>query len=781
MRYIYYFSLLFLCVLSACSVNDSPTNTGDNKNDNVIITTIAGIVNDEAGQPIPDATITVIDSGVVKFTATTSQFGSFMIQEVSVPSSRCFIICKKSGYFTGSRAEIPTVKGITEMHLTMQSNTPTNSVNATSGGKINVGTASVDFPANAFVTGSGTPYTGTVSIAAKFIDPNTVTFYDSFSGDMTATRTDGNRTDLLSYGVLRVQVKDAAGNDLKIATGKTATLSYPISASMQANAPASVPLWYFDEAIGMWKEEGAALKSGNTYTGKVSHFTDWNCDIPALTGKIKGRLVCSGNGEGISGIHVTVGQRTVVTNSDGYFSTRVPIDIALTISINAAKNNGMTSPDVNTSPLVANEERTLSDIQITNCPALLTGTVVDCASAPVAGTVTVKVNGKYLSCFTETGAFKMHVPSAVAMTAQAHMGEANSDPQIGLPVDIPILTGTQTYTCGNISACGKISGNADYFDFDLGSAYIPSVRLSPDGSLVVIEHFQPGAAFTDIYQVTTGQKVTSFKRYNDAPLPYLTIGNFSNDGSKLLMYSGKDSISVVDPRTGTIIQTINAPEGMITPDGQYVVATRTNPLKLAVYSIANGNKIRDLTYTPSANKYFSRVIGFTGTNGVKFFIQDMDGTKPRQIIIWNYLNDSKISEVAFQYSMPYGSNTGGAYYFSTDASISGFSPSENTNVIMFQNTLTGSLLTGKTFTMSTQTGIGISNDSTFVSQPSVGGLSPTIYNIISRQPVKVLDIPSQGTYYNSFSSSNNCQYIAGFHCKPGGILSSIPVRVWKVK
>ena len=115
MKYVRFLSILpvLLLVIAACRVTDSPTNTGGNTDGTMITTTIAGVVNDEAGQPLPGATVTISDNGVVKHSAITNKFGSFMIQNASVPQARCFILCKKNGYFTGSRAETPKAGAIT--------------------------------------------------------------------------------------------------------------------------------------------------------------------------------------------------------------------------------------------------------------------------------------------------------------------------------------------------------------------------------------------------------------------------------------------------------------------------------------------------------------------------------------------------------------------------------------------------------------------------------------------------------------------------------------------
>lgn len=115
-------------------------------------------------------------------------------------------------------------------------------------------------------------------------------------------------------------------------------------------------------------ERGVATKTGDFYSGEVSHFTDWNCDVPAKTGIVKGRVVC--NNEGISGIVVTVGQRKVVTDNEGYFSQRVPMKVDFTVSIHSSENFNLTADDFAVGALNEGEERTVN-IQLTTCPAYI--------------------------------------------------------------------------------------------------------------------------------------------------------------------------------------------------------------------------------------------------------------------------------------------------------------------------------------------------------------------------------------------------------------------------
>jgi hypothetical protein len=46
------------------------------------------------------------------------------------------------------------------------------------------------------------------------------------------------------------------GEKVELAEGLPATLTFAVPASMKDQAPATIPLWYFDEDEGIWKEEG---------------------------------------------------------------------------------------------------------------------------------------------------------------------------------------------------------------------------------------------------------------------------------------------------------------------------------------------------------------------------------------------------------------------------------------------------------------------------------------------------------------------------------------------
>src|SRR5690606_37192675 len=85
---------------------------------------------------------------------------------------------------------------------------------------------------------------------------------------------------MLSYGMVGVELSDAMGQPVQLAPGSPATVRFPVMASQQSDAPATIPLWWFDEDLGYWIQEGEAALVGTEYVGEVAHFSWWNIDVP---------------------------------------------------------------------------------------------------------------------------------------------------------------------------------------------------------------------------------------------------------------------------------------------------------------------------------------------------------------------------------------------------------------------------------------------------------------------------------------------------------------------
>lgn len=285
--------LCILCCAMQCnSEDDHGGNTPDHREDPLapkaaVTTSVMGVIIDEHGKPVMNAEVVVYGE-----TALTGADGTFLFADIEVPGNRCVIRAKKDGYFAGTRALTPEEHGYTETRIVMMACPITNTFEASAGTNAVLANGSeVRIPVNSVVDDSGNAYSGTVSMSVRYLDPTG----DNFDvlvpgGDMLARREDQTTSVLYSYGILRIQMTDLGGNILQLAPGTTSTLRMRIPLDQQAAAPATIPLWYFDEESGVWKEEGSAQRNGDGYIGTVENFTGRNCDDLTAGVMIVGRL-----------------------------------------------------------------------------------------------------------------------------------------------------------------------------------------------------------------------------------------------------------------------------------------------------------------------------------------------------------------------------------------------------------------------------------------------------------------------------------------------------------
>jgi hypothetical protein len=280
---------------------------------------VQGFVVDADGNTISGAEVKTGNK-----TATTDINGYFRIENADFTGDFCYIKATKNGFFTAST----TVHGVEgksyAANLVLTQPEQTKTFNTANGASINLQNgAKIELPANGYVTSANTTYTGNVTAWVKHINPEADNYGDLIpGGDLRAYDAAGNDRILYSFGMLNIELHDDRGNLLQLAEGKEATLTIPVGTSQQAEAPNTIPLWYFDEYKGVWIEEGEAILQGNTYTGKVSHFTPWNCDKPFPPSIITGKVV-DGKGEPINTALVWAGGKKITTTADGRFKVLV--------------------------------------------------------------------------------------------------------------------------------------------------------------------------------------------------------------------------------------------------------------------------------------------------------------------------------------------------------------------------------------------------------------------------------------------------------------------------
>jgi hypothetical protein len=244
---------------------------------------VKGIVQDGAGVALAGATVTALGQ-----TVTTAADGAYSFA-TTASLTEVLVLVKKSGYTTVAKA-IPNTSGVTtQSNIQVFADQVTTTFSSTSAASIAVKTAKVQIPANGLTYADGSAFSGTVRIAASYYSPDTAEGVKAFAGPYLGEDA-GVQSPIISMGFVEVKLTDTSGKALQLKAGSLATLTIPAS-SNAANA-ADIPLWYYDEAAGIWKREGSALRQADgTYQGTVKHFTIWNADFKGVTATIKGCFV----------------------------------------------------------------------------------------------------------------------------------------------------------------------------------------------------------------------------------------------------------------------------------------------------------------------------------------------------------------------------------------------------------------------------------------------------------------------------------------------------------
>jgi hypothetical protein len=514
---------------------------------------IAGFVTNENGGPVSNAEVAAGNK-----TAITDKFGYFQITDVSLPEIAGFIKVKKSSYFTGYKTFLAEQgkESFVRIKLLPQNNKAT--IDAVSGGSADLpGGARLTLPPAAVViASSGSAYAGAINVSAHFIDPTNV--QDSrlqSPGDGRGINEKGHLQLLNSYGILAIELTGNSGQLLQIAPGRQATMVLPIPSSMAGSAPASIALWSFDETNGLWKHEGTATKSGNSYTGSAAHFSFWTgaVGIPLVqfTAQIVNQsLQPVGNAAiGIRGENEPFNAgygRFGYTDANGYVTGTIPANRQLLLNVltpceteaySHPFNSGSTDIDLGT--LTGN----LGQGMVT-----INGNVVDCSNQPVNnGYVQTYDNGFYNRINFANGVFSF-TGLACTNAVVSYVAIDNNTNQQSAPQSISLVPGLNNL--GTITSCDTNP--------------LSSVAITIDGVTTTIA--EPADQFLNVFIAASGGS-TAIVKTNNPPFNFQFDGPASITGSHKVteifsdLFPGGRAIAPV-PLTVTITQ-YDLPGGFI--------------------------------------------------------------------------------------------------------------------------------------------------------------------------------------------------------------------------
>ena len=263
--------------------NDNPGtggSTGTVVNPTPVQGTVTGKVVDNNNNAVAGATVKAGSN-----TTTTDNRGLFRFNNIQLDKYSAVVTVEKSGFFKGYRVFSASANNTNFVKLKLVPKTLIGSIDAAAGGSVSLpDNSKITLPASGVVVKSNNQsYSGSVKVYAEVIDPTSADIAQIVPGSFQGTDADNYRVTLKSFGMLAVELEGNSGEQLQIATGKTAKLRFTIPSSLRSTAPATIPLWSVDETTGLWKQEGSATKGTDYYEGDVSHFSFWNCDISIQT------------------------------------------------------------------------------------------------------------------------------------------------------------------------------------------------------------------------------------------------------------------------------------------------------------------------------------------------------------------------------------------------------------------------------------------------------------------------------------------------------------------
>ncbi len=419
---------------------------------------VNGIVVNENNQPLAGVTVS---SGTN--TTTTDRYGVFHFRNIQLSKANGAVKVEKNGYFTGYRTFVAVEGRVNNVRIKLLPKNNSGTFVAAAGGNVSLGSGvKLVMPANAVTDATGSAYTGNVNVAMTWIDPSSADLPYTLMGDLRGITTSGAERGLSTYGMIGVELTGATGQALKVAAGKTAELSFPIPASLQASAPDSIDLWHFDEATARWKQEGKAGKTGTMYVANVSHFSFWNCDAPF---PLIDLCMSFKTGDNSPLINAQVRIKRLLNNTYGYGRTdssgnlcgKVPKNENLELQVLDLCNNVIYTQAIG--PFTAST--TLPAITV-NIPAVssltITGTLTTCASTNVVnGAAAIYLEGGHQFTVPVTnGAFSLTIPRCGTNTINfTVIGVDYAALQQSIPVAGSGTTGS--VNVGTVQACGTSS------------------------------------------------------------------------------------------------------------------------------------------------------------------------------------------------------------------------------------------------------------------------------------------------------------------------------------
>ncbi|HOZ77666.1 MAG TPA: carboxypeptidase-like regulatory domain-containing protein [Ferruginibacter sp.] len=416
---------------------------------------VSGFVTDETNSPVQGAAVQFGASNT-----TTDKYGYFEFSNVQVVKNAAVVTVVKPGYFKGIKTFIAETGHAGFFRIKLLPKTTQGNFDAAAGGTVTLTNGlTIAFPASAIKLAAGGDYTGQVTVAAQWLNPTSSDIIETMPGDLRGLDADGFMRVLTSYGMSATELTGAGGELLQIKDGAKATVTFPLPTAMAASAPATIPLWHFNETNGLWLEEGSATKNGNTYVGEVSHFSYWNCDLPNATVPLTFDLVNEA-GDPVGNVFVDVVPTTPnswshaggYTDATGHVSILVTPNTSYELRVYADCSVWGT-PAFTQNFSVSTTAVNLGNVVVTSPGLATVSGTVECNSAPLSDAYVVMTQGwrNYRFPVNNDGTYNFSHTLCSGSTVVRFVAENLSTMQSGTPIEYTLAAGSNTVPA--LSAC----------------------------------------------------------------------------------------------------------------------------------------------------------------------------------------------------------------------------------------------------------------------------------------------------------------------------------------
>ncbi|MEO1261663.1 MAG: carboxypeptidase-like regulatory domain-containing protein [Bacteroidota bacterium] len=274
--------LLSLLLFSACrkDVDDLVITTEEDPPIVLIRSSIRGKVIDEDGSPLGNVEVQVGNEMLLS-----DNDGNFKFEQVEVKKSGTIVKANANGFFSGSTHSYFTADGSSYVEIRLMKKGAPKIVQSNDGGTIITSDGlEITFPPKVITYENGSDYSGPIEVYSRWLDPTDPEVAGVMPGALIATDENGVPLALATYGMAVIELETPGGTKLEVSEGETLDLKMPIPADLQNDAPAEIPLWYFDLEEEEWLLSSKCQKDGSYYIGKITSTGFWNCDValPAI-------------------------------------------------------------------------------------------------------------------------------------------------------------------------------------------------------------------------------------------------------------------------------------------------------------------------------------------------------------------------------------------------------------------------------------------------------------------------------------------------------------------